>query len=538
MNRIRVFLIVFLSLTAASLYSQKADKPKLVVGIVVDQMRHDYILRFWNDFGEDGFKKLIGNGLNCTQTHYTYIPTKTGPGHATIYTGSDPTIHGICGNDWYIPSKQVSINCVEDSSVEAGGENVVSGRSPANLMSENMADQLKMAHGDNSKVISISIKDRGAILPGGHQADGVFWYSSKSGNFVSSSYYLQELPAWVNKFNDEKWADQFLSMKWELFPEVKDDLNLVDNRLYEAPLDKKEQRIFPYDLNHLKEDGGYGLLKYTPYGNTITLKLAAEAILKEKLGKHPGSDLLMVSVSSTDYVGHLFGPYSKEIRDTYIRLDRDLAEFVDRLEKAVGKENFLLFLTADHGVMEIPEYLTENNIPAGRYSTPELRKDLNAYLQKKQNVNDAVLDISNFNLYFDPNKKNDPELLGNLKKSAIEYLNSRDFVKIAVDGELMTEGLSRDPLLKKASRGHFEGRSGDVVFITQPGWIASSGNTGTTHGSGYNYDSHVPLFFYGWNIKVGTRSQFHDVKDIAATICDALGISKPAGADGKVIPLR
>lgn len=341
-----------------------------MVGIVVDQMRQEYLSRFSDHFGEGGFKRLINDGYEFKNAHFNYIPTSTAPGHASVYSGTTPRTHGVIGNDWYDKANKWKVYCVEDRDVtNVGGSEAYAARSPKNLLSTTITDELRQFYGNRTKIISISIKDRGAILPGGHNPDGAFWYDSMTGEFMTSSYYRDELPKWVKTFNELKLPEKYTNQVWDtFFPIEKYIESQQDDRPYERAMLKKIDPVFPYDLKEIgKERGANGLLPSTPFGNTIIADLAIEALKNENLGVDLVTDFLAISFSSTDYIGHDFGPYSKEVQDTYVRLDRELARLFEALDKNVGKGKWSAFLTADHAVAAIPKGQSENKQHGGYY---------------------------------------------------------------------------------------------------------------------------------------------------------------------------
>lgn len=339
--------------------SENTNKPKLVVGIVVDQMRYDYLTRFYSKYGEGGFKRMMNEGFNCKNNHFNYVPTFTGPGHASIYTGSTPKYHGIIGNDWYDKEIKKMVYCAGDDSVQSVGAKTEDGKmSPHRMKTTTFADENRLFTQMRGKTIGISIKDRGAILPAGHTANAAYWFYGKDeGLFISSTFYMNSLPNWVNDFNkSDKVASNLKPWNTlyniETYTESGSDLND-----FEGGFKGKEAATFPYDLNVLKDqNGGFDILKSTPYGNTIVADFAIAALNGEQLGQDTNTDVLTVSFSSTDYVGHNFGVNSKEIEDTYIRLDKDLERFFKALDEKVGKENYTVFLTADHAAIDVPAY--------------------------------------------------------------------------------------------------------------------------------------------------------------------------------------
>ena len=350
----KLFLIALL-LSATTLFSQ--TKPKLVVGIVVDQMRHDYLQRFEGKFSNDGFRRLMREGFEARNTHYNYVPTYTAPGHASIYTGTTPRYHGIIANDWYSRVLDREVYCAEDTLANATGGSPAAGHiSPRNLQANTITDELKLSTNFRSRVIGVSIKDRGAVLPAGHTPDGAYWFDPSVGEFMTSDFYTGELPEWVKKFNARKLVDKYSSQTWEtLLPIDSYEESEPDNSPYERGFDGKETPTFPYDLKALRDQNGkYGMIRSTPFGNTLVLDMSRAALEAEGLGNDDITDFLAISLSSTDYVGHNFGPNSIEVEDTYIRLDRELAQFLKYLDDRIGKGQYLVFLTADHGVVENP----------------------------------------------------------------------------------------------------------------------------------------------------------------------------------------
>ncbi len=347
LNSISKLLVVFLFIFSQCLLSQNNSsvKPKLVVGIVVDQMRNDYIYRYWNRFGEGGFKRLINDGFYFKNAHYNYIPTYTGPGHSSIYTGATPRTHAIIANDWHIKSTTISNYCVSDTGVKSIGCTNKNGKmSPKNQLSSTIGDELKISTNQIGKVFSIAIKDRSAILPAGHAANGAFWYDEITGNFISSSWYIKELPSWVNAFNNKNFPKVYLTKGWQtLYPISSYSNSLADNNNYEASPVKKAAITFPYNYKDFIEKNDFSIIKSNPYGNTITKDLAISCLINESLGKDNIPDLLCISFSSPDYIGHYYGPRSIEAEDIYLRLDKDIEDLLNTLDEQVGKNNYTIF---------------------------------------------------------------------------------------------------------------------------------------------------------------------------------------------------
>lgn len=348
--------------------STAVERPKLVVGLVVDQMRWDYLYRYYDLYGEGGFKRLLNEGFSCENTQLNYVPTVTAIGHTSIYTGSVPSIHGIAGNDFIFRNTGRQTYCTDDDSVHGVGSDNAAGRmSPRRLLVTTVGDELHLATNFRSKVISVSLKDRAAILPGGHTADAAYWFDSKTGRWITSSYYMERLPEWVDAFNRTDPARRLLEQDWNtLYPIERYVQSTADDTPYEKPFEKGGKPVFPVPTSKLLKTEGYGIIRNTPYGNTLTLQMARQAIEHEAMGRDEETDMLAVSLSSTDYVGHQFGPNAVETEDTYLRLDKDLADFLDYLDQQVGAGNYTLFLTADHAAAHNTRFLTDHGIPAVR----------------------------------------------------------------------------------------------------------------------------------------------------------------------------
>ena len=365
MNRALLILLVLIS---TSLFAQ--DKPKLVVGIVVDQMRQEYLYRFEKKFGNGGFRRLMSDGFMLKNAHYSYIPTYTGPGHASVYTGTTPALHGIIGNDWFDKTLKANVNCVGDPNQKPVGVAEGNGDvSPWRLLTTTITDELKLATQKSGKVIGLSMKDRGAVLPAGHMADGAYWFDGPSGKFISSTYYKPGLPVWLEKFNALNLADQYLNREWKpLLPLDQYTESGPDNTPYEARLKGKDiPSTFPYNLKELRtKNPGFDLLISTPFGDDILTEVAKAAIEGENLGADEITDFLAVSFSTPDYVGHGMGPNAVEVEDTYLRLDKNIEDLLNDLDKKVGTGKYVVFLTADHAVSDVPQYLKDNKVPYPR----------------------------------------------------------------------------------------------------------------------------------------------------------------------------
>ena len=519
-----------------SIHSQAQQRPKLVVGIVVDQMKMEYLYRYSDDLSDKGFKRLMDKGFTFYNMNYNYVPTFTAPGHASIYTGTTPAVHGIVGNDWYIRSAGKNMYCTDDASVKTlvEGTEKEGAMSPKNLLSTTITDELRMATNFNGKVIGLSIKDRGAILPAGHFANWAFW-CTKSGAFISSSFYGEKMPDWVTQFNEEKNYMKYINKGWSLLkPAATYNESLPDNNPYEGRLDKSLPPVFPYDLNKIYKESGMEVLKTTPFGNDFLAELAMRAIDKEELGKDNITDFLTVSFSSTDYVGHTFGPRSMEVQDTYLRLDLTIATFLDYLDKTVGKGNYLVFLTADHAVAENPIYLKDHKYNVTNISSKEIFNSLNKFSMDTFGAN-LVLSYSNFNVYLNRELIKDKKLeLNKVSQSFKDFLMSQDFVRrVYTQDEILGAG-GADYYLNFIFKGYDPKQSGDLVILEGAGYLESI-ETGTTHGTPNSYDTNVPLLFYGWQVPRGESNKKVYITEIAPTLSKMLRITTPNGTEGEVL---
>ncbi len=514
----------------------ETSNPKLVVGIVVDQMRYDYLTRFYNKYGDGGFKRMIAEGFNCKNNHFNYVPTYTGPGHASIYTGTTPKYHGIISNSWYDKEIKESVYCTGDNSVQSIGTSSTSGQmSPYRMKTTTFADENRLFTQMRGKTIGISIKDRGAILPAGHTANAAYWFQGeKEGNWISSSFYMNALPDWVTKFNESGVANSYFKV-WNTlydintYTESGDDLNT-----FETVYNGIETAAFPYDLAVLKEKNrNFELLKVTPFGNSIITDFAIAALDGEQLGQDNITDVLAVSYSSTDYVGHYFGVNSKEVEDTYIRLDKDLERLFIALDNKVGVGEYTVFLTSDHGAVNVPSYLQSVKIPSGYINKEGIRKKLDEFLEKTLSASDLIENISNNQVFLNKVKISLLNLnLEDVQDAIVNELIGYEFIDKAYTSTTMNNTSFNNGIELLLQNGFNQKRSGDVLFVYDPAFISYS-KTGSTHGSGLNYDTHVPLLFFGKGINHGSTVTKTTIVDIAPTISALLGISFPNGATGK-----
>ena len=534
-------LLSFVSIAQApkSIQSSTSTKPKLIVGIVVDQMRWDYINQFKTHFSsQQGFMRFINEGASCNNNFIPYVPTVTACGHAAVYTGSTPAIHGIAGNQWYDNYQQRTVYCVEDPTVvSVGVEGSPAGKmSPVNVWTTTLGDELKLANNFKSKVYGISIKDRGAIIPAGHSADGAFWYDSKSGNFISSSYYGKNLPKWVTEYNSQHRVDSFYTKGWKLSlaNSVYESNCDGDINAYESTPFGADQKGFPYTLNQfIGKD--YAKISSTPYGNNIVLEMAEKTLVSAQLGKDDITDLLAISFSSPDYIGHSFGPNSWETLDSYIKLDAVIAQLFASLDQQVGKNNYTVFLTADHAVANIPDFSKEHKIPGGLISEAGIKKELGQLLLKQGLSDKLITAINEYNIHF-----NHPlmDSLGVSQDKMVQivrqYVELKPGVLQVVESRKAATAPLPVELRERIVNGYNPQRSGDLFIVTKSGYMDGYA-TGTNHGVFYNYDAHIPLLWYGNGIKKGQVNSVNYMTDIAPTVTTLLGIQMPSGAIGKPI---
>ncbi|MFC5270717.1 alkaline phosphatase PafA [Adhaeribacter terreus] len=538
-------LLVFVAQTipffaSAKPKSKPLDRPKLVVGMVVDQMRYDFLYRYWDQYSEGGFKRLLKDGYSFENTQYNYVPTHTGPGHASIYTGTTPATHGIVGNDWYDCETGLNMYCTQDQSAGTIGSKSVYGQmSPNNLKASTITDELRLATNMRSKVIGVCLKDRGSILPSGHMPSAAYWYDGSIGGWITSTYYAQNLPAWVEAYNAKKPAEKYLSQPWNtLLPLNEYTQSTPDDNEFENPFKGATRPAFPHNLPVLR-NGTSDILRNTPFGNTFTREFAMEVIKQEKMGQGNFTDFLALSFSATDYIGHQFGPNSVETQDTYLRLDKDIAEFLTFLDKQFGKKNVLVFLTADHGVNHVQNYLKSLNMPGGSNSPVALKDSLDKHLQKELGPGNWISTYDNQQVYLNRKLIESKKIpLRDVQQKTVAFLQKNSAVAKVVSAEELRITQWHEGLLGMMQRGFHPQRSGDVLVAYHPGWLEGYGGPstkGTSHGTNGRYDTHVPLIFYGWNVKKGQSSEEVYITDIAPTLAQWLKIQEPSGCIGKAL---
>ncbi len=532
----RFLSAIIFSLVAFTSFSQTTlSRPKLVVGIVVDQMRWDYLYRYYDRFGSGGFKRMVTKGFSCENTYIPYTPTYTAAGHASVYTGSTPAVNGILGNYWYNRDLKRNYYCSEDSTVTSVGSTSNAGKmSPRNLLSSTITDELRLATNFQGKSIGIAIKDRGAILPAGHSANAAYWFDNSTGGWITSTFYMNELPDWVKKFNDKKLPEKYMSKVWNpLYGFETYKQSTADDMPFESGV-LGEDNTFPHRLDTIS-NRRMEAFKYTPFGNTYTYEMAKAAIEGEKLGQRGVTDFLAVSFSSTDYIGHAFGPNSIEVEDTYLRLDKEMEALLKYLDQKIGVGQYLVFLTSDHGIPHVPTFLKDNKFPAGAKTAGDIKKWLNDNAEKKYGVANLIEQIIIYQVYINhklvkENKIDEKEF----KSWIISELLSDTAVMAAYDLPNLSNQTIPAKIKDMITLGYNQKLSGDIQFVFYPHWF-DGWNKGTTHGAWYPYDKHIPLLWFGWKIKPGKTNRETYMTDIAPTLAALLRIQMPSGTVGEVI---
>ncbi len=541
LRKISIASAVILSISAISaqkIKNSRLERPKLVVGLVVDQMRWDYLYRYYNKYGNDGFKRLLNTGYSLNNVHIPYVPTVTALGHTCIYTGSVPAIHGIAGNDWTDKETGKNVYCTTDESVKpVGTTNVkVGSHSPKNLWSTTISDELRMATNFQGKVIGVSLKDRASILPAGHTPNGAFWFDDSTGDFITSSWYMNDLPQWVKAFNARKMPEKLVANGWNtLLPIDQYTESSPDNSAWEGLLGSAKTPVFPYsnlasDYKDKKDN-----IRYTPFGNTLTLKLAEAAVEGEKLGSDDIVDMLAVNLASTDYAGHKFGPNSIEVEDVYLRLDQDLAQFFNYLDSKVGKGQYTVFLSADHGGAHSVGFLQEHKITTGFFGDG-MEKNMNEKLKEKFGVDKLINAIDNYQIYFDRKLLKEHKLdLDEVKDFTVEEIENDPNDLYAVSVTKVQQSTIPEPIKQRIINGINRQRSGDIQLVSHDSMLPPYSKTGTTHSVWNSYDAHIPLIFMGWGIQHGESNQAYFMTDIAPTVSSLLKIQFPSGNIGNPI---
>ena len=487
----KTLLSILLFLVAIIPSTAQVERPRLVVGLVVDQMRWDYLYYYYNDYGADGLKRLLDEGFSYENTQINYSPAVTAIGHSSIYTGSVPAFTGIAGN-WFWENGQPTYCCADTTVKSVGSDSREGQMSPRKMLGTTIGDELHLATDFHSKVIGVALKDRAAILPAGHSANAAYWWDTSAGHFVSSTFYMNDLPQWVKDFNK---------------------------------------------ANHTKPKFN---IKTNDDGVTMTFRMAEAAVDNERLGQTAGqTDMLAISISSTDAIGHEYSTRGPENKSVYLRLDRDVATFLKHLDEEVGKGNYLLFLTADHGASHNYNFLKSHRIPADGWDYDKSVSELNKYLRRQfpSMTSDPVLGEDNYHFYFN-DKAYSAEEKQKVIDASVEYLKQDPQFLYVVDNEKIAVSSIPEPIKSRLINGIFRGRSGEITVVTRPqifGATVSPDYKGTSHGQPMAYDVHIPFVLYGWHVDHGESTKPVNITDIAPTICAMLHIQMPDAAIGNSV---
>lgn len=516
------------------------EKPKLVVGIVVEQLKYDQLEKFRDRLSENGIKKLINEGTYFKNASFEYMLTQSAPGHATIATGTEPAYHGITSDTWYVPLRNEVINCTKDNDVNPVGGSYESGlHSPVNLQASTFSDELSMASKKKSKIFGVGISEKAAILSAGHSADAVYWFDKTTGTWMSSTYYINSLPSWVNDFNAMSYPENYLNSVWGLHSAPSDYSDcLPDSNQYETGLGG--QNYFPYDLKKIRSKldpqarKDYSLLPETPFANSLTTSFAIKLIQDEKLGKDDNTDYLSICYSATDNIGHRFGPSSVEMGDAIFRLDDEIRNLLGFLNDSIGKRNVLVYFTSAHGISEIPKVLETNHIPAGYFQQNQALQLLRSYLNAVYGEGDWVKGYSERQVVLNRTLIEDARLsLDDVQKKVARFLVQFKGVAAAYPYSAFEANDFGSGNLKRIVNNFNPQRSGDVIVVLNPGWVEKDDEYVTNHNSPYEYDSHVPLIWYGWTVNRATVTRKVNMTDIAATLSALCRVPYPNACTGE-----
>ena len=531
------FIFSFLITCSAFLKAQNQlnTPPKLIVGIVIEEMRYEMLLRYWDSFGENGFKKIINEGAFCTQAHHNYLITQNGVGQAGIVTGTYPSYHGIISDEWYDRLKDETVGCADESRFNLmNGKISIGNYTPKNILSSTIGDELILSTNDSSKVISVSMNPVSAVISGGRLANYAFWFNDKDGNWITGNYYNDSLPDWVKTFNSKGFQDVYMRKNWASMYSLMDNYkkSLPDDSDFEIGF-RNYRYTFPYDLSYLqRRSGNYKYLKYTPFGNTYTKDFAITSIIGENLGKDDFTDFLTISFSATNYSGELFGPRSVEIEDIFLRLDNDLEHLISFLENEIGLENTLIYITSDRGVSDVPEYLISKKQNAGVFDGSKAVTLLNSYLSILYQDGDWIKSYYSRQIYFNQSLIDQTGIdLEVMQNKVANFMVQFSGVANALPASTINSTNFESGINRKIQNSFHQKRSGDVIINLEPGWIEKNGYV-TKSGSGYNYDTHVPLIWYGWKVKNKRIDTPVEIIDIAPTIAWILKITSPNASIG------
>ncbi|HBI81256.1 MAG TPA: alkaline phosphatase family protein [Bacteroidales bacterium] len=538
---ISAFLVLGLSYTSSAQLNRSipSEKPKLIVQVVVSQMRFDYLNRYWEKFSDNGFKLLINEGTYCRNARYNYLLTQAYPGVATIATGANPSVHGIISDKWYNRNTGNEVEATADEKVNTVGGSFFSGKySAKNLVTSTFGDELKLNNA-NSKVISIALDAGSAILLGGHSANGIYWYDTEKGGWVSSSYFTEALPAWLDTFNSKGLAKLYTEREWKALQPIQNyeeaDTTTVRSLEKKKSIAEKLKGMMDGIIGKPQPKTDYKALLENPYGNLLTKDLAIAAIVGENLGADEHPDLLCVTFSANRFIGGKFGPQSIEVEDTYLRLDKELEHFLTFINTTVGKENCLFVLTSDQGIASTPDYLEKSKIPGGYFDPKKAMVLLGSYLNALYGQGSWITGYHDKQIYLNRKLIEDSNLnLTEFQQKVADFMLEFSGVANSTTGHNLQNGNFANGIMVKFQNSYNQRRSGDVIINLEPGWVERNGNI-TSANSPYDYDSHVPLIFYGWKTKRKSVLTPVYLNDVAPTLSMLLGITWPNGASGTPI---
>ncbi|MCX6325109.1 MAG: alkaline phosphatase family protein [Bacteroidia bacterium] len=534
-----LLISVFVKLSGQGAYLPP-DRPRLVIGIVVEQLKYDQLEKFRDKLGENGIKRLINEGTYFKNASFEYMLTQSAPGHATISTGSEPSFHGITSDNWYLPLRNELIYCTKDIEVNPVGGSFEAGlHSPVNLQSSTFSDELEMATNKKAKVFGVGLKESSAIFSAGHAADGAYWFDNTTGTWMSSTYYIDTLPVWVNDFNAMKFSESYLNNTWSLFKPAQDYADcLADSNNFEAGFNGIN--YFPYDLRKMSSKGifnsrnDFSLLRETPFGNSFTTNFAIRLIEKEGLGKDDVTDYLSICYSATDNIGHRFGPSSVEMGDAILRLDDEIKNLLTFLNDSIGKKNILIYFTSAHGISEIPAVLESNRIPAGYFKQNQALQLLRSYLNAVYGEGDWVKGYSERQIFLNRTLIEDARLpLEEVQKKVARFIVQFTGVAAAYPYSAFEANDFGNGNLKRIINNFSPQISGDIIVTLNPGWVEKEGDYVTNHNSPYEYDSHVPLIWYGWTVNRASVTRKVNMTDIAATLSSLCKVPYPNACTGE-----
>jgi len=530
---IAILIFSFVKLLGQGAYLPP-DKPKLVIAIVVEELKYDQLEKLRDKLNENGIKRLINEGTYFKNASYQYMLTQSAPGHATISTGAEPSFHGITSDDWYVPLKNELINCTKDLTVNSVGGSFESGlHSPVNLLVSTFSDELQMSTNRKSKVFGVGLRESSSIFMAGHAANAAYWFDNTTGTWMSSTYYTTSLPAWVNDFNAMKFSDTYLNSVWTPLKPASYYVDcLPDSNDFEAGFNNVN--YFPYDLKKLRAKNDYSLLRETPFGNSLTANFAIRLLQNEQLGKHDVTDYLSICFSATDYIGHRFGPSSVEMGDAILRLDEDIKNLLTYVNDSIGKKNVLIYFTAAHGISEIPTVLEKNRIPSGYFKQNQALQLLRSYLNAVYGEGNWVKGYSEKQIFLNRTLIEDARLsLDDVQKKVARFLVQFTGVEAAYPYSAFEANDFGNGNLKRIINNFSPQRSGDVIVILNPGWVDQATDYVTNHNSPYEYDSHVPLIWYGWSVNRATVTRQVNMTDIAATLSTLCKVPYPNACTGE-----